>query len=92
MGEHSAPLTRRESLIEARLARYADALDRAWRTFKQGILIDALGAIGTGVLVLMEKVDPTEPAFWNLVGAIVLRSFAAAAASFLHRLKTEPKA
>lgn len=90
MSEHT-DITRTEAIAEERAAARADALDRAWRTFKQGILIDAAAATGTGVLALMGEIDPTEPKFWALAGAIALRSFVAAGASYLHRLKTAPK-
>lgn len=85
-------LTRTDIIAEERAATRADALDRAWRTFKQGILIDAAAATGTGVLVLLGELDPTTPAFWTAAGAIAARSFVAAAASYLHRLKTAPAA
>lgn len=88
MSEHKATPTAETVKAEAR----ADAIDRAWRTFKQNILIDAAAATGTGVLVLMDKIDPTSPGFWPLVGGIALRSFVAAGASYLHRLKSDPAA
>lgn len=72
-------------------ARYRDALDRAWRTFKQGILTDALIAAGGGILTLTNQMEPTSTQFWAAAGALVLKSFLVSTASYLHRLKTPPK-
>lgn len=72
-------------------AKYTDALDRAWRTFKQCILADALIVTGGGVLTLLDQLDPTTSQFWAAAGGLALKSFITSAASYLHRLKTPPK-
>lgn len=72
-------------------ARYLDALDRAWRTFKQAVLVDALIVIGAGVLTLMDQMDPSSTQFWAAVGGLVIKSLLTSTASYLHRLKTPPK-
>lgn len=83
MGDHEAEVTSN--------AKFLDALDRAWRTIKQGILLDAGVMIGGGLLVLMETGDLTSPLFWSAVGILVAKSLLMSAASFLHRLKSDPK-
>jgi len=72
-------------------AKFLDALDRAWRTIKQGILLDASVAIGGGLIVLMETGDVTSPVFWSAVGILVAKSLLMSAAAFLHRMKSDPK-
>lgn len=67
-----------------------DALNRAVRTLEQNILVDALAATGTGVLVLVGQVDPTTKQFWIAAGALALKSFVVSAASYLHRLGSTP--
>jgi hypothetical protein len=57
------------------------------RTFWQGILVDALIAIGLGLAVLMGDGDITSPAFWTAVGVLVGKSFLTSVASWLTRLK-----
>lgn len=84
-------LTRSDQLAAERTARRADALDRAWRTFKQGILIDAAAATGTGVLVILGELDPTTKAFWIAAGGLAVRNLVHSTASYLHRLKAAPK-
>lgn len=58
------------------------------RTLWQGFIVDALGAIGLGLGVLLGKLDPTSEAFWVAAWGLVVKSFLTAAASFLTRLKT----
>lgn len=72
-------------------AKFLDALDRAWRTMWQGFILDALVAIGGGALVLLETGDLGSPVFWSAVALLVGKSFAMSIASFLARLKVEPK-
>jgi hypothetical protein len=67
--------------------RYADALDRAWRSFKQNILIDALVTVGAGLTVLLGEAPVTSLQFWSAVGVLVIKSVLASTASYLHRLK-----
>ena len=72
-------------------AKFLDALDRAWRTMWQGFILDALVAVGGGALVLLETGDLTSPVFWSAVALLVGKSFAMSIASFLARLKVDPK-
>jgi hypothetical protein len=72
-------------------AKFLDALDRAWRTMWQGFILDALVAIGMGLLVLLETGDLSSPLFWSAVALLVGKSFAMSFASFLARLKVDPK-
>ena len=72
-------------------AKFLDALDRAWRTMWQGFLVDALVATGAGMIVMLETGDLTSPVFWSAVGLMVGKSFAMSLASFLARLKVDPK-
>ena len=73
-------------------AKFLDALDRAWRTLWQGFILDALVAVGAGLMVMLETGDLTSPVFWSAVGLMVGKSFAMSLASFLARLKVDPKA
>jgi hypothetical protein len=70
--------------------KYADALERAWRTFLQAILLDAAAAIGGGILTLMGTLDVSTGAFWTAVFWLVVKSVLLSGASYLHRLVKEP--
>lgn len=72
-------------------AKFLDALDRAWRTLWQGFILDGLAAAGTGLVVLLADGDLTSPVFWGTVGLLFAKSLAMSLASFLARLKVEPK-
>jgi hypothetical protein len=61
------------------------------RTLWQGFIVDALGAIGLGLGVLLGKLDPTSEAFWVAAGGLVLKSLLTSLASYLTRLKVSPK-
>ncbi len=62
----------------------ADALQRALRTLWQGVAIDALYAVGAGLVVLLSGgPDVLSGAFWAAGGVLVLKSFLTALASFL---------
>lgn len=80
MGDHSAP-------VGSILDRVATS---PWaRTLWQGFMVDALAAIGLAITALLGTTDPTTPAFWAAAGAIVLKSFLTALASYLTRLKAK---
>lgn len=72
-------------------SKYADALERAWRTLWQGFIIDALVLIGGGLTLLLETGNVLEPAFWTALAILVLKSFLVSGASYLARLKRIPK-
>ena len=71
--------------------KYADAAERAMRTLWQGFLMDAVIAVGAGLLLLLETGDVTSPMFWTGLGVLVLKSFLVSGASYMMRLKLEPK-
>lgn len=73
-------------------AKFLDALDRAWRTAWQGFLLDGLTVAGAGLAVLLADGDLSSPTFWAAAGLMVAKSIAMSFASFLARLKVEPKA
>jgi hypothetical protein len=70
--------------------KYSDALNRAWRSFQQNILIDAMVAVGAGLTILIGEADVTSATFWSAVGVLVLKSVLVSTASYLHRLKSDP--
>lgn len=70
----------------------ADALDRAWRTLWQGFLVDGLAAAGAGLMILLADGDLTSPVFWTAAGLMVAKSVLTSFASYLARLKSEPRA
>jgi hypothetical protein len=57
------------------------------RTLWQGFIVDALAAIGAGLILLLATGDLTSPAFWSALGLLVGKSFLTALASWLTRLK-----
>ena len=71
--------------------KFLDALDRAWRTLWQGFILDGLSAAGGGLILLLADGDLTSPLFWGSVGLLFAKSLAMSFASFLARLKVEPK-
>lgn len=73
-------------------AKFLDALDRAWRTAWQGFLVDSLSVAGAGLVVMLNDGDLTSPVFWGAAGLMVAKSVATSFASFLARLKVDPKA
>lgn len=70
---------------------HSDALNRAARTFWQGIGFDAATAIGAGTLILVNNVPVESGIFWQSMGVLVLKSVVVSAASYLARLKLAPK-
>ena len=82
MGDHEAVRSN---------VKFLDALDRAWRTLWQGFIVDGLSAAGGGLIVLLADGDLTSPFFWGSVGLLFAKSLAMSLASFLARLKVEPK-
>jgi hypothetical protein len=57
------------------------------RTLWQGLIVDALAAVGLGLTLLLATGDITSPAFWSAFGVLVGKSFLTALASYLTRLK-----
>jgi hypothetical protein len=57
------------------------------RTLWQGFIVDALVAIGAGLMILLATGDLTSPVFWTSLGLLVGKSLLTALASWLTRLK-----
>lgn len=70
----------------------ADALQRAVRTLWQGFGVDAAGAIGVGLVLLLSTGDVLSPIFWGAVGVLVLKSLLMSLAAYLQRLRKAPAA
>ena len=68
----------------------ADALQRALRTLWQGFGVDALIAIGAGLLLLLDGGDVLSGVFWAGLGVLILKSVLTSAASYLVRLRKAP--
>lgn len=68
----------------------ADALQRALRTLWQGFGIDALIAIGAGLLLLLDGGDVLSPIFWGGVLVLIIKSLLVSLASYLQRLRKAP--
>lgn len=75
-----AELRAQEWMEHKRLA--ADATNRAWRTFLQGLAIDVLVAVAGVVYTI--AMDPT-PVVWAVVAASMARTIAQSAASYIMR-------
>lgn len=69
----------------------ADAVQRAFRTLRQGFGTDALIAIGAGLVLLLDGGDVLSPVFWGAVGVLIIKSVLVALASYLQRLRKAPK-
>lgn len=81
MGNHIAP----SSILDA-------VAKTPWaRTLWQGLIVDALGAIGIGLAALLVSGDIATPAFWSAFGILVGKSFLTSLASYLTRLKEPTK-
>lgn len=71
---------------------HADAIERAARTLWTGFGVDAAVAIGAGTLTLVNGGDVMSPVFWGAIGALAVKSIVTSFASYLVRLKVDPKA
>lgn len=65
----------------------ADARNRAWRTFLQGLGLDVLVAVA---LVVYQVASDPKPIVWLAVGASLGRSIAQAAAAYVMRRWLDP--
>jgi len=77
--------------VDTQTLIHADALNRAVRTLWQGIGVDAATAIGAGTLILVADLGVDSELFWTGLGVLVLKSVVVSGASYLTRLKVEPK-
>ena len=67
----------------------ADAKNRSWRTFIQGLLIDVMFALGALVGTL-SGLDPYAKQTWIILGALVIKTIIQAAISYVARLTITP--
>lgn len=77
MGNHIAP----SSVLDA-------VATTPWaRTLWQGLIVDALAAIGLGLATLLATGDISSPVFWSAFWMLVGKSFLTSLSSYLTRLK-----
>jgi hypothetical protein len=78
------------SMGQVRRFVLADALDRAWRTFKSGIGLDIAIAIAIVVAPAVTNLEWT-PTYWTVLGTAVAKSVLTAVTSYVLRRKSTPK-
>lgn len=78
MSHHYAPMS-----VEA------DARDRAWRTFVQGLAIDVSGALLVALMVPMTDIRWTRE-YWIGVGLLAGKTVIHSAVSYLYRKLVAP--
>lgn len=67
----------------------ADARNRSWRTFLQGLIFDLLAGLAAAIAVLAGA-DPFVKETWVAFGILVLKTFVSAGISYLMRLRATP--
>lgn len=67
----------------------ADARNRSWRTFLQGLIFDLLAGLAAAIAVL-SGADPFVKETWVAFGVLLLKSFVSAGISYLMRLRATP--
>lgn len=67
----------------------ADARNRSWRTFLQGLIFDLLAGL-TAAIAVLAGMDPFVKETWVAFGILVLKSFVSAGISYLMRLRATP--
>ena len=67
----------------------ADARNRSWRTFVQGLIFDLLAGLVAAIAVL-SGLDPFSGETWIAFGVLVLKTFVSAGISYVMRLKATP--
>lgn len=67
----------------------ADAGNRAWRTFVQGLLVDLVVAVSLAVSTSIADVAWTR-VYWAGLGLLVVKTVAQSAASYIARHITPP--
>jgi len=78
------------SSATARRFVLADAMDRAWRTFKSGVGIDIAVAVALAVAPLVTNLEWT-PVYWGILGTTVAKSVIQAVVSYILRRRSAPK-
>lgn len=71
--------------------QWVDAVVRALRTFYTSVGVDIVVAIGVGLTLLLNDMDPMSPLFWAAVAGLVVRSTVTGIATYFARLKLTPK-
>lgn len=95
MGTHAAPTTRQTRAAEKLAAdpnRFADALQRLWRTFQQNILYDAIYLCSGTVLELADKLPVSSDLFWKGAALALGKSLVISGVAYVHRLRKPPAA
>lgn len=67
----------------------ADAENRAWRTFVQGLLLDVAAAVVAVLVVALTDVEWTLT-YWQALGLVLLKTVLTAAVSYAARRITPP--
>lgn len=75
---------------EAQKFKLADAMDRAWRTFKSGIGLDIAIAVAVVLAPAITNLEWT-PVYWAVLGTAIAKSVLTAVTSYVLRRKSTPK-
>lgn len=73
-------------------ATQADAANRGYRTFLQGVAIDVAVAIAVALLAWLPDADLSSREAWIVLGTAVGKTVLTAVASYVMRLKVTPPA
>lgn len=68
----------------------ADALDRAWRTFKTGIGLDIALGLALTVGTMIADLEWTKT-YWILLGTVAVKSVLQSVTSYILRKRSTPK-
>lgn len=68
----------------------ADARNRSWRTFLQGLAIDLFAALAA-ILTTISQIDPPlDKAAWAAVGVLAIKTLIQTALAYFMRIKIQP--
>lgn len=76
--------------VRAQAAVKADATKRSTRTLVQGLAVDVLFAVATGLLLWLPDADLSSREAWLVLGTSLAKTVLTAAASYAMRLKVKP--
>lgn len=68
----------------------ADAKNRAWRTFLQGLGVDVVVAIAAAVLLWLPDADVSSGEAWGAIGLVLAKTLIQTVAAYVMRLKVTP--